>query len=87
MAPCRVDHSAVPGLLAGCRVALYRGLRLLERDVLILFPEGTSDDGNRLYMAANGNETSNSPKGLLILDVSQIQAREPDPQVFNGRGT
>ena len=40
-----------------------------------------SDDGNRLYMAANGNATSNSPKGLLILDVSQIQARVPNPKV------
>lgn len=40
-----------------------------------------SDDGNRLYMAANGNAESNSPKGLLILDVSQIQARVPNPRV------
>ncbi|HUF33793.1 MAG TPA: hypothetical protein VMN58_11370 [Acidimicrobiales bacterium] len=40
-----------------------------------------SDDGNRLYMAANGNESSNSPKGLLVLDVSEIQSREPNPTV------
>jgi hypothetical protein len=42
-----------------------------------------SDDGNRLYMAANGDPSSstNSPKGLLILDVSEIQARVPNPTV------
>jgi hypothetical protein len=34
-----------------------------------------SDDGNRAYVAAgNGN-------GLLILDVSEIQSRQPNPQV------
>lgn len=40
-----------------------------------------SDDGNRLYMAANGGEESNSPKGLLILDTSEIQSRQPNPEV------
>ena len=40
-----------------------------------------SDDGNRLYMAANGGADSNSPKGLLVLDTSEIQARRPNPQV------
>ncbi|MCA1710453.1 MAG: hypothetical protein LC789_01965 [Actinobacteria bacterium] len=40
-------------------------------------PHGVSisNDGNRLYMADNGN------KGLTILDVSQIQARAANPQV------
>lgn len=38
-----------------------------------------SDDGNRLYMAANGAADTNSPKGLLILDTSEIQARKPNP--------
>lgn len=40
-----------------------------------------SDDGNRLYMAANGGAGTNSPEGLLILDTSAIQARSPNPQV------
>src|SRR5688500_15151018 len=40
-----------------------------------------SDDGNRLYMAANGDTDSNSPKGLLVLDTSEIQSRVPNPQV------
>jgi hypothetical protein len=40
-----------------------------------------SDDGNRLYMAANGDEDTNSPKGLLILDSSEIQARKLNPQM------
>ncbi len=33
-----------------------------------------SDDGNRAYVAGTGS-------GLIILDVSEIQARKPDPQV------
>ena len=39
-----------------------------------------SNDGNRLYIAerASGNHTFS---GLTILDVSQIQARVPNPQV------
>jgi hypothetical protein len=36
-----------------------------------------SDDGNRAYLAS-GIATG---KGLVILDVSDIQARKPDPQV------
>jgi hypothetical protein len=32
-----------------------------------------SDDGNRAYVAGNS--------GLIILDVSEVQAREPNPQV------
>lgn len=40
-----------------------------------------SDDGNRLYMAANGGADSNSPKGLVILDTSEIQSRKLNPQV------
>jgi len=40
-----------------------------------------SDDGNRLYMAANGATGTNSPKGLLVLDTSEIQSRKPMPQV------
>ena len=35
-----------------------------------------SEDGNRLYAAELG-----SPAGLTILDVSQVQARVPNPQV------
>ena len=35
-----------------------------------------SDDGNTLFMAEQGNA-----KGLVILDVSQVQARKPDPVV------
>lgn len=38
-----------------------------------------SDDGNRMYMAGNGDEDSNSPKGLVVLDTSEIQSRTPDP--------
>jgi hypothetical protein len=40
-----------------------------------------SNDGSRLYMAANGAADTNSPKGLLILDTSEIQARKLNPQV------
>ena len=35
-----------------------------------------SDDGNRAYLAS-GND-----HGVLVLDVSEIQARAPDPQVY-----
>ena len=42
-----------------------------------------SDDGNRAYLAArNGaGEGGGSAAGLIILDVSQVQARVPNPQV------
>lgn len=44
-------------------------------------PHGASisNDGNTMFMASfeNGDE----PAGLVILDVSEIQAREPSPQV------
>lgn len=41
-----------------------------------------SDDGNMLYMAGNDSDPdSNSPKGLVVLDVSEIQARQADPAV------
>jgi hypothetical protein len=42
-----------------------------------------SDDGNRIYVASNGatDGSSNSPKGLMIIDTSEIQARKPSPQV------
>lgn len=36
-----------------------------------------SDDGNRAYLAAG----TGTGKGLIILDVSEIQSRQPDPQV------
>lgn len=35
-----------------------------------------SNDGNRAYIA-----NTNDPAGLIILDVSEIQARKPNPQV------
>jgi hypothetical protein len=37
----------------------------------------TSADGNRLYLAAPSAPCGN---GLQIIDVSEVQAREPDPQ-------
>ncbi|HEX7166403.1 MAG TPA: hypothetical protein VF230_05410 [Acidimicrobiales bacterium] len=40
-----------------------------------------SDDGNRMYMAANGRATSNTPKGLVVLDSSEIQARKLNPKL------
>ena len=40
-----------------------------------------SDDGNRMYMAANGAVDSNSPKGLLVLDTSEIQSRKASPKL------
>ncbi len=36
-----------------------------------------SDDGNRLYIAAGRSDA-----GLIILDVSEIQARKQNPQVY-----
>jgi hypothetical protein len=36
-----------------------------------------SDDGNRAYLAFTGDPAS----GLVILDVSEVQARKPNPQV------
>jgi hypothetical protein len=36
-----------------------------------------SDDGNRAYLAYTGEPAS----GLLILDISEVQARVPNPQV------
>ena len=48
----------------------YHGLRL-------------SDDGRTMYVAEIGNPTDGSfaSGGLRILDVSEVQDREPDPQV------
>lgn len=48
----------------------YHGLRL-------------SDDGRTMYVADTGTTTSGllQHKGLRILDVSQVQARKPDPKV------
>src|SRR5438270_4904941 len=42
-----------------------------------------SDDGNRLYVADIGGDNSGfgGSAGLTILDISQIQARVPNPQV------
>jgi hypothetical protein len=40
-----------------------------------------SDDGKRLYMAADRRAGSSSTSGLKIIDVSDIQARKPNPQV------
>ena len=41
-----------------------------------------SNDGNRAYVAAIGDDSDGvDPAGQLILDVSEIQARKPDPQV------
>ena len=42
-----------------------------------------SDDGNRLYVADIGGDNTGfgGSAGLTILDVSQIQARVPNPQV------
>ena len=46
-----------------------------------------SDDGNRLYLAAGAGFPRNEAglpgkvSGLIVLDVSEIQARKPNPQV------
>ena len=46
-----------------------------------------SDDGNRLYLAAGAGFPRNEiglpgkVSGLIVLDVSEIQARKPNPQV------
>jgi len=42
-----------------------------------------SDDGNTMYVANIGNQSGAriASGGLRILDVSEIQAREPDPKV------
>ncbi|WP_202922453.1 LVIVD repeat-containing protein [Sinimarinibacterium sp. NLF-5-8] len=46
-----------------------------------------SDDGNRAYLAF-GSKNYQPSQGVLILDVSEIQARKPDPQVYEvGRVT
>jgi len=44
-------------------------------------PHGASisDDGNHMFMASYG--TNGEPAGLVILDLSQIQNRTPNPQV------
>lgn len=39
-----------------------------------------SDDGNRFYAAQTGASAA-LPNGLVIMDVSDIQARKPDPEV------
>jgi hypothetical protein len=41
---------------------------------------GVSDDGNRLYITDLGR------RGVTILDVSEVQARRPDPQVSEVSG-
>jgi len=40
-----------------------------------------SDDGNRLYAANFGNALGGRPNGLVIVDVSDIQNRLPNPQI------
>lgn len=43
-----------------------------------------SEDGNRAYLAQQGNFVpfgAARPNGLVILDVSDVQARRPNPQV------
>ena len=43
-----------------------------------------SEDGNRAYVASIGSSggfPGGSPAGVLILDISQVQARVPNPQV------
>ena len=42
---------------------------------------GISDDGNRLYMATYSNNFNNQRRGMVIYDVSDIQARKPSPQM------
>lgn len=42
---------------------------------------GVSDDGNRLYMATYSNQFNNQTRGMVIFDVSDIQARKPNPQM------
>ena len=42
---------------------------------------GVSDDGNRLYMATYSNSVNNQPRGMVIFDVSDIQARKLNPQM------
>jgi hypothetical protein len=46
-------------------------------------PHGVSisNDGNRLYMAERASSGTNGFTGLTILDVSQVQARVPNPTV------
>lgn len=39
-----------------------------------------SDDGNRAYVADIGGSYNGVPAGVTILDVSEIQARKPNPQ-------
>lgn len=41
-----------------------------------------SDDGNRLYMTTYSNATNNNAtRGIVVYDVSDIQARRPNPQM------
>lgn len=41
-----------------------------------------SDDGNRLFMATYSNASNNNAtRGLVVYDVSEIQARKPNPQM------
>jgi hypothetical protein len=42
---------------------------------------GVSDDGNRIYMATYSNNFNNQRRGMVIYDVSDIQARKPNPQM------
>lgn len=41
-----------------------------------------SDDGNRLYMTTYSNASNNNAtRGIVVYDVSDIQARRPNPQM------
>lgn len=42
---------------------------------------GVSDDGNRIYLASYSNTFNNDPRGMRIVDVSDIQARKPLPRM------
>ena len=68
-----IDHSdpAQPQVLATYGGQVYHGLRL-------------TPDGNTMYVANIGSPKPGgrvSDGGLRILDVSEVQARDPDPQI------
>ena len=66
-----LSNPSMPTVLKTFSDVIYHGLRL-------------SPDGNTMYVANIGSPTPDGPiatGGFRILDVSEIQAREPDPQI------